>query len=375
MSHPVKAGFSIFPIPRLRVQLWPDADAREMSHTPLTGEYFYDRFNRFAADLYPGRYDRREFCQELAELANEVLRWKAERRAILLAHNYQLPEIQEVADYIGDSLGLSQQAARTDADVIVFCGVHFMAETAAILCPSKTVLLPDPEAGCSLAASVTADQLRAWREKNPDAVVVTYVNSTAEVKALSDYCCTSRNAQDVIRAVPPEREILFVPDKYLGAVVSGLTRRPLQLWPGQCHVHAKIKETAIDRMREEHPEADLLIHPECGCATTCLARAMSNNLPRNSYFLSTEGMIRHVERSSAREFLVGTEKGMVYRLRVLFPDRTFYPVSEDALCEYMKCITLEKVLRSLQKLVYRITVPEAVAADARRSLDRMLALT
>jgi quinolinate synthase len=345
-----------------------------MSQPKFTGEYFYERFTRLAADLYPGRYDRFAFCQELAELANEVLAWKAKRRAILLAHNYQLPEIQEVADYIGDSLGLSQQAAHTDAEVIVFCGVHFMAETAAILCPSKTVLLPDLEAGCSLAASVTADQLRAWRKKNPDAVVVTYVNSTADVKAVSDYCCTSRNAQEVINAIPPGRDILFVPDKYLGAVVSGLTRRPLQLWPGECHVHAKIKETTIDRRMEEHPGADLLIHPECGCATTCLARAMSNNLPRNSYFLSTEGMIRHVERSSVREFLVGTEKGMVYRLRALFPDRTFYPVSDEALCEYMKCITLDKVLGSLQKLIYRITVPEAVAADARRSLSRMLTL-
>jgi quinolinate synthase len=346
-----------------------------MKRGRFDGRTFHERFTRYAADLYPGRYDSASFCEELAELANEILRWKEKRNAVILAHNYQFPEVQEIADFIGDSLGLSQQAARTEAQVIVFCGVHFMAETAAILCPDKLVLLPDLEAGCSLAACVTAPQLAAWRERNPDAVVVTYVNSTADVKALSDYCCTSRNAQKVIEAIPEDREILFLPDKYLGAVISGLTRRPLTLWPGQCHVHAKIAETAIERALEEHPDAEILIHPECGCATTCLARAVAGQLPRNAYFLSTEGMVRHIETSPAKTFLVATEKGMVYRLRVLYPDRTFYPVSHDALCEYMKCITLPKVLRSLTDLIHPIRVPEEIAARARRAIARMLALT
>jgi quinolinate synthase len=345
-----------------------------MGEKKFDGRYFYERFNRYASDLYPNRYDKLGFCEELAELANEVVALKKERQAIILAHNYQLPEIQEIADYNGDSLGLSQQAAAASGQVIVFCGVHFMAETAAILCPDKLVLLPDLEAGCSLAACVTAPQLEAWRKKNPDAVVVSYVNTTAEVKALSDYCCTSRNAQQVVQAIPEGREILFLPDKYLGAVVSGLTRRPLTLWPGQCHVHVKIGERSIDRAIEDHPEAEILIHPECGCATTCLSRAMAGNLPRNAYFLSTEGMTRHIEKSSAREFIVGTEKGMVYRLRVLSPDRTFHPVSDEALCEYMKCITLDKVVRSLKKLVHQIKVPPQVADRARQSIHRMLSV-
>jgi len=345
-----------------------------MADKRFTAEYFYERFNKYASDLYPNRYNRFEFCRELAQMANEVISLKSERQALILAHNYQLPEVQEIADCIGDSLGLSQEAAKTDARVIVFCGVHFMAETAAILCPEKTVLLPDLEAGCSLAATVTAAQLEAWRKKNPDAIVVSYVNTTAEVKALSDYCCTSRNAQSVVEALPKDREILFLPDKYLGAVVAGLSHRPLQLWPGECHVHVKIKETSIDEAFEEHPEAEILIHPECGCATTCLARAMSGNLPRNSYFLSTEGMTKHVQESQAKEFLVGTEKGMVYRLRVLFPDRKFYPVSDEAVCEYMKCITLEKVLRSLQTLAPRVAVPEVTARKARCAIDRMLSI-
>jgi quinolinate synthase len=324
--------------------------------------------------LYPNRYEKVSFCEELAELANEVMALKAERQAIILAHNYQLPEIQEIADYNGDSLGLSQQAAEASGHVIVFCGVHFMAETAAILSPDKLVLLPDLEAGCSLAACVTAPQLEAWRKRNPDALVVSYVNTTAEVKALSDYCCTSRNAQQVVQAIPEGREILFLPDQYLGAVVSGLSKRPLTLWPGQCHVHAKIGERAIDQAIEDHPEAEILIHPECGCATTCLSRAMAGNLPRNSYFLSTEGMIRHIEKSAAAEFIVGTEKGMVYRLRTLYPDRSFHPVSDDALCEYMKCITLDKVARSLKKLVHQVKVPQPVADRARQSINRMLSL-
>ncbi len=308
-------------------------------------------------------------------LVEEIQRLRRERNAVILAHNYQIPEIQDLADFVGDSLGLSQAAARTDADVIVFCGVHFMAETAAILCPEKTVLIPDPEAGCSLAASITAEDLRRWKAEHPDAVVVAYVNTTAEVKAEADYCCTSSNAVKVIQAIPPEKEILFLPDMFLGAYLERVTGRRLHLWLGECHVHAGIRAEDINRMRQERPEAEFLIHPECGCVSQCMYALATGDTPgRGAYILSTEGMIRHARQSPAREFIVATEIGVLHRMRKENPEKAFYPVSESAVCQYMKMITLEKLYRSLRDLVYRVTVPEEIAARARTAIQRMLAI-
>jgi len=311
---------------------------------------------------------------EQLEIAQEIKRLKAEKNAVILAHNYQLPEVQDIADFIGDSLGLSQAAAKTDADIIVFCGVHFMAETASIICPEKRVLLPDLEAGCSLAATINAEQLRQWKAEHPNAVVVSYVNTTAEVKAESDYCCTSTNALKVIQAIPPDREILFLPDMFLGAYIQKVTGRKMHIWPGECHVHAGIRPRDIEAMRAAHPEADMLVHPECGCSSSCMYYQATGALKGEVHILSTEGMVRHARQSSAREFVVATEVGILHRLRKEAPGKTFYPVNERAICEYMKKITLEKVLRSLQDEVYEIRVPEPTASRARRAIERMLAI-
>ncbi|HEV2615139.1 MAG TPA: quinolinate synthase NadA [Candidatus Acidoferrales bacterium] len=303
-----------------------------------------------------------------------IARLKEERNAVILAHNYQRDEVQEIADFVGDSLGLSQQAAATPADVIVFCGVHFMAETAAILCPQKVVLLPDLRAGCSLAATITGDELRAWKARYPDAVVVAYVNTSAEVKAESDYCCTSANAAKIVRAIPPERPILFVPDKFLAAFVARETGRPnIIAYPGSCHVHRSIRPRQVLNMMDEHPDIELLIHPECGCVTSCMASVADGTLPRSrTFFLSTEGMMRHIGESKANEFAVGTEVGMLHRLRKMAPDKLFHPVNPEAACEFMKTITLDRILHSLEILEPQICVPEEIARRARRSIDRML---
>jgi quinolinate synthase len=311
---------------------------------------------------------------EQLEIAQEIKRLKAEKNAVILAHNYQLPEVQDIADFIGDSLGLSQAAAKTDADIIVFCGVHFMAETASIICPEKRVLLPDLEAGCSLAATINAEQLRQWKSEHPNAVVVAYVNTTAEVKAESDYCCTSTNALKVIQAIPPDREILFLPDMFLGAYLQKVTGRKMHIWPGECHVHAGIRPRDIEMMRAAHPEADMLVHPECGCSSSCMYYQATGALKGEVHILSTEGMVKHAQKSPAREFVVATEVGILHRLRKEAPGKKFYPVNERAICEYMKKITLEKVLRSLQDEVYEIRVPEPTASRARRAIERMLAI-
>jgi quinolinate synthase len=284
-----------------------------------------------------------------------------------------VPEVQDVADYVGDSLGLSQQAAATEADVIVFAGVHFMAETAAILAPDRTVLIPDLEAGCSLAATIDADALQRWKDENPGAVVVSYVNTTAEVKALSDYCCTSGNARKVIEAVPEDREILFLPDMFLGAYLEKLTGRRMKIWPGECHVHAGIRPEDVTRMMEARPGTDLLIHPECGCASQCMyAAAHDPKLAETTHVLSTEGMVRHAASSPKREFVVATETGILHRLHKEAPDQRFYAMSERAVCRYMKQITLPKVRDSLRDMQFEVTVPEDVAARARRSIERMV---
>ncbi len=303
----------------------------------------------------------------------EIRRLKAEKNAVLLAHNYQLPEVQDVADFVGDSLGLSQAAAQTDAEIIVFCGVHFMAETAAIIAPDKKVLLPDLEAGCSLAEAITAQQLREWKAEHPGAVVVSYVNTTAEVKAESDYCCTSTNAVKVVQAIPEDREILFLPDMFLGAYVSEVTGRKLHIWPGECHVHAGIQPQQILDVRRAHPQADMLIHPECGCVTSCMYLAADpESKLGETHIYSTEGMVRHVRNSSAPEFLIATEVGILHRMQKEVPGRTFLPVNPEAVCRYMKMITPEKVLRSLREEIHEIRVPEETAARARRAIERML---
>ncbi len=306
-------------------------------------------------------------------LQAEVRALAAKRNAVILAHNYQVPDVQDVADYVGDSLGLSQQAAATDADVIVFCGVHFMAETAVILAPEKTVLIPDPDAGCSLAATIDADALRTWKAQNPGAVVVSYVNTTAEVKALSDYCCTSGNARKVIEAVPADREILFLPDMFLGAYLERVTGRKMKIWPGECHVHAGIRQADLERMLDARPGADLLIHPECGCASQCMWAASENpQLGARTHVLSTEGMVQHAARSPKAEFVVATETGILHRLGKEAPDKRFYAMSERAVCRYMKMITLEKLRDSLRDMRHVVTVDPAVAEQARGAILRMV---
>ena len=304
-----------------------------------------------------------------ATLQDEVRALAEEREAVIIAHNYQRPEVQDVADYVGDSLGLSRWAAETDAEVIVFCGVHFMAETAAILSPEKTVLLPDLGAGCSLAASITAEQLREWKAQHPGAVVVSYVNTTAEVKAESDYCCTSGNAQQVIEAIPADQEILFLPDMYLGLWLERVTGRKLTIWLGECHVHAGIRPADIERWEREAPDAELLVHPECGCASQAMAFASER-----TQILSTENMVNYARRSPTERFLVATETGILHRLAKEAPGKRFEPVRDDAVCRYMKVTTLEKVRDSLRDLKHRVTVDPDTAAKARLAIERMVAI-
>jgi len=313
---------------------------------------------------------------QIREKQEHIRRLCTERRAVLLAHHYQRPEVQEAADFVADSLRLSQMAAKTDAEVIVMCGVHFMAETAAILCPDKTVLLPDLRAGCSLAASVTADELRSWKARFPDAVVVSYINTSAEVKAESDYCCTSANAAKVVQAIPADRSILFLPDKFLAAVVARQTGHSnIIAYPGYCHVHKTIQPEDVVALLDEHPDIELLLHPECGCVSSCMARVMDGSLPQDrTFFLSTEGMLRHIADSPAREFAVGTELGILHRLRKQNPGKSFYPVNPNAVCAFMKTITLDRVLSSLERMAPRVEVPPEIARRAKRAIDRMLEL-
>jgi quinolinate synthase len=315
--------------------------------------------------------------EEIAAKQERIRQLCRERNAIVLAHHYERPEVQEAADFTGDSLRLSQTAAKTAADVIVFCGVHFMAETAAILCPEKTVLLPDLRAGCSLSASITAEELVAWKSRFPDAVVVSYINTSAAVKAESDYCCTSANAAKVVRAIPADRPILFVPDKFLATVVARQTQRSNIIpYPGYCHVHKMIRPEDVAGMLDEHPDIELLLHPECGCVSSCMAKALDGTLPADrTFFLSTEGMLQHIQNSPATEFAVGTELGMLHRLRKEHADRTFYPVNPNAVCNFMKTITLDKVVSSLEGLSPQVTVPTEIAQKARRSIERMLELS
>jgi quinolinate synthase len=312
----------------------------------------------------------------IAEVQAEIKTLARERNAVILAHNYERPEVQDVADFVGDSLGLSREAAKTQADVIVFCGVHFMAETAAVLSPRKTVLLPDLAAGCSLASMIDAEQLRAWKAEYPGAVVVSYVNTTAEVKAESDYCCTSGNALDIVNTIPADTEILFCPDMFLGAHVKRMSgRRNIHIWMGECHVHAGIDPEDIRLKRANHPKAEFLIHPECGCSTSVLEAMSAGDLdPEGVQILSTEGMIKRPALSSSDEFIVATEVGILHRLRRENPAKRFFAANEKAVCAYMKVTTLPKVKRALEYMEHRITVPEPIANRARRAIERMIAI-
>ncbi|MBA7560439.1 Quinolinate synthase A [subsurface metagenome] len=298
------------------------------------------------------------------QLTEKIEKLKQQRNAVILAHNYQPPEIQDLADFTGDSLGLSIKAAETDAKVIVFCGVQFMAETAAVLSPLKTVLLPDKLAGCPLADMITADQLRKLKQQQPDATVVCYVNSSAEVKAESDYCCTSSNAVEVVESLPADREIIFVPDQHLGRFVIEKTSRELVLWPGYCHVHVVITEADIRNAKANHPDAIVMAHPEC----TEPVKALADEV------LSTGQMLKFAGKNSAKRFIVATEIGMIYALKRQNPQSEFIAASERAICPNMKRITVEKVLWSLEDMQHKVTVPDKVRVKARKALDRMVAI-
>ena len=316
---------------------------------------------------------------EIAELSDEVRALAAERDAVILAHNYQVPEIQDVADYVGDSLGLSRQAADADAEVIAFCGVHFMAETASVLSPDKTVLIPDLEAGCSLSDSITADQLREWKAKHPGALVVMYVNTSAEVKAETDYCCTSSNAVKVVEHIRREHgedaEILFGPDMWLGRYVERTTGRSMHVWDGECHVHAGIRPRDIQRTRSEHPNADFLIHPECGCVTQTMEYVAAGDIDSDGvHMLSTSGMLRHAREHPDGEFIVATETGMLHPMHEVAPEAELVPANRQAVCKFMKTITLPKLRDSLRDLAPVVKVPPEIAERARVPIERMVAI-
>ncbi len=316
---------------------------------------------------------------EVVRLQEQVRALAEERDAVILAHNYQVPEVQDVADFVGDSLGLSRKAAAADAEVIAFCGVHFMAETASILSPDKTVLLPDLDAGCSLADSITADQLRAWKAKHPGAVVVMYVNTTAEVKAETDYCCTSSNAVRVVEHIRREHgqdaEILFGPDMWLGAYVERVTGRRMHVWDGECHVHAGIRPRDISAVRAAHPSAEFMIHPECGCTTQVMEYVASGDVdPERTHMLSTGGMLDFARESRADTFIVATETGMLHPLAKENPSKSFIPANRAAACRYMKMITLPKLHDTLRDLAPQVKVDPDLADRARIPIERMVAI-
>jgi quinolinate synthase len=318
--------------------------------------------------------------EDVPRLQDEVRALARERNAVILAHNYQVPEVQDVADYVGDSLGLSQQAAATPAEVIAFCGVHFMAETASILSPDKTVLIPDLDAGCSLADSITPEELRAWKAKHPGAITVMYVNTTAEIKALTDYCVTSANAvavvEHILREHGPDVEILFGPDMFLGAYVEKTIGRPMHVWDGECHVHAGIRPADISRVRGEHPGADFLIHPECGCSTSVMEYVAAGDVDADGvHLLSTGGMLKYAASAQpGTTAIMATETGMLHPLRMAAPDVDFIAANEAATCRYMKMITLPKLRDCLRDLSGEVKVPPEIAERARLPIERMVAI-
>ena len=306
------------------------------------------------------------------DITTEIIELKTKQNAVILAHNYQIPEIQDIADYVGDSLGLSRKAAEADEDIIVFCGVHFMAETASIISPQKTVLIPDLDAGCSLADSITAEQLKTWKSKHPEAVVVSYVNTTAAVKAESDYCCTSSNAVGIVESIPEDKEILFLPDKFLGAYVEMVTGRDLNIWDGACHVHERIGELNLAEKQEEYPNAEFLIHPECGCSTSCMMKSAMYFDCKEGHIHSTSGMLQRAVESDAEEFVVATETGILHRMRKRNPNKKFYAANEESVCDYMKMITLDNLRDALKYHQFEVKVPKELAEKAKLPIDRML---
>ncbi|MCH6585500.1 MAG: quinolinate synthase NadA [Thaumarchaeota archaeon] len=312
--------------------------------------------------------------QQASTLKDEILKLKKEKDVIILAHNYQIPDVQDVADFTGDSLGLSRQAAKVEQKTILFCGVKFMAETAAIISPEKKVLLPDLEAGCSLSDSITVDELRNWKKQHPDAIVVGYVNTTAEIKAELDYCCTSSNAVNVVNAIPEDKEILFLPDMFLGSYVAKMTgRKNMYIWAGECHVHAGITPEDITKKLDSMKDAEFVIHPECGCTTPFMYDVADGSFDdKKVSILSTDGMLKYVNESKSKNFVVATETGILYRMRKDNPGKTFIPASDKAECQYMKMITLEKVYDALVNEKHVITVPKEIADKARLAINRML---
>lgn len=310
------------------------------------------------------------------DFSNEIQRLKKEKNAIILAHNYQISQVQEVADFIGDSLKLSRLAGETDASYIVFCGVHFMAETASIISPDKKVLIPDLEAGCSLASSINPKELLKWKNENPNAVVVSYVNTSAEIKALSDYCCTSSNAVKVVKSIPADQPVLFLPDMFLGAYVAEETKRNnIKIWPGECHVHAGITDKDINSMLAKYSNAEFMVHPECSCTSSTLYHVSKGDINKDCKILSTEGMMKEARESKNNQFLIATEVGILHRMQEENPSKVFIPVKNDAVCKYMKKITVEKVHNSLINDVYEVKVPEKIARKAIIPIERMLAIT
>ena len=304
------------------------------------------------------------------EAINEL---REEKNALILSHNYQIPEIQDLADVVGDSLNLSLQALKSDKDLIVFCGVNFMAETASILAPNKKVVIPDLKAGCSLADTINVQQLREWKDKHPNTVVISYINTSAAIKAESDYCCTSSNAVKVVKEIPQNKEILFLPDLFLGAYIENMTGRKMHIWPGECHVHAKLTANEINTMKNDLPDADFLVHPECGCVSNILYELSEGNIKNdNTKILSTDGMIKYANQSNAKEFVVATETGILHQLQKQNPEKKFHPVKDDAVCEYMKMITLEKLYRSINEEIYEVKVPEEIAKRAIKPITRMI---
>lgn len=310
------------------------------------------------------------------DYSKEIQRLKEEKNAVILAHNYQVPQVQDIADYIGDSLKLSKLAAKTDASIIVFCGVHFMAETASIISPQKKVLIPDLEAGCSLASSINTRELLNWKKENPNAVVVSYVNTSAEIKALSDYCCTSSNAVKVVQTIPKETPILFLPDMFLGSYIIEVTKRDnIKVWPGECHVHAGITYKEINQMIEKYKSAEFLVHPECSCTSSTLYHISKGDINREFKILSTEGMMNEAKTSNNNQFVIATETGILYRMKEENPEKEFIPIKKDAICKYMKKITLEKVYNSLVNEMYEVKVPKEIADKALIPIERMLAIS
>ena len=315
--------------------------------------------------------------QDTSFLKNEIMRLKKEKDIVILAHNYEIPDVQDIADFTGDSLGLSRLAATVDQKTILFCGVHFMAETAAIISPEKKVLLPSLEAGCSLSDSITVDELRNWKKQYPNAISVGYVNTTAEIKSELDYCCTSSNAVNVVNAIPEDKEILFLPDMFLGSYVAKVTgRKNMHIWAGECHVHAGITSEDVTKKLNSMHDAEFIIHPECSCTTPMMYDVADGRYNDNKVsILSTEGMLNHVSKSNSKNFVVATETGILYRMKKENPDKTFIPASEKAECQYMKMITLEKVYDTLINEKNVITVPKKIADKARLAINRMLEIS